>query len=86
MGFILVIPTHVKLHTYANWAIDLESKNAFVQCMSVVSVIYNYFGFFSFTGTMAWFRKAGLTSSAYAEVKECIVKGIDNGMHNHTAI
>jgi len=86
MGFILVIPTHVKLHSYANWAVDLESENAFVRRMSVVSVIYNYFGFSSFTGTMAWFRKAGLTSSAYAEVKKCIVKGIDNGMHYHAAI
>ena len=86
MGFILVIPSHVKLHSYANWAVDLQSKNAFVRRMSVVSVIYNYFGFSSFTGSMAWIHKAGLTRSAYAEVKTCFMKGINRGMHNHIAI
>ena len=86
MGFILVVPTHVKMHSYANWAVDLESKNAFVRRMSVITVMYNYFGFSSSTGTMALVHKAGLATSAYAEIKTCFVKGINSGMHNHAAI
>ena len=85
MGFILYVPSHAKLHCFANWAIDLESKNAFVRRMSVVSVMYNYFGFSGLPTVFAILHKAGLASSTYAEVKMCLVKGIDSGMHNHNA-
>ena len=85
MGFVAGT-SHGKVHSYANWAVDLKSRSTFVRRMSVVSVIYNYFGFSSFASTMAWTHKAGLSSSAYAEVKTCIAKFIDSGMHNHSAI
>ena len=86
LGFILVVPSHVKLHSYANWAIDLESKSAFVRRMFVVSLLFNYLGFNTSTTFLSLIHKAGTTSSAYAELKMCFVRGVDSGMHNHSAV
>ena len=85
MAFIHYGSSHVKLHSYANWAIDLESKNAFVRRMSVVSVMYNYFGFSGLPSVFAILHKAGLASSTYTEFMMCLAKGIDSGMHSHYA-
>ena len=86
MGCILVV-SHSRVHSYANWAVDLKSKNAFVRRMSLVTVMYNYFGFTSLPSTMSWIHKAGLSSSAYStELHGCVVKFIESGMHNHAAV
>ena len=55
---------HVKLHAVSNWAINMEpdqmKMNPFVGRNSVITTIYNYFGFSTFPSFYPAFTAMGL--------------------------
>merc|ERR1712083_598608 len=52
---------HVKVHAYGNWGVnptkEMKDVNPFYERSSVVSVVYNYFGFTSFPTFMDSWKK-----------------------------
>jgi hypothetical protein len=53
---------HIQTHALANWGCDNESKDSFVKRMSVITTVYNFFGyvgspqFFENLCQVGWFR------------------------------
>ena len=58
---------HVKLHAYGNWGCNIDNENMkrtnpFLHTNSLVTVIYNYFGFTCFPRFFDTWKKEGLLS------------------------
>ena len=58
---------HVKLHAYGNWGCNVEDENVkktnpFLHTNSLVTVVYNYFGFTCFPRFFDTWKKEGLLS------------------------
>lgn len=62
---------HVKLHSYANWGLYLEEeqkkKNPIPFRSALVTIIYNYFGFTSYTTFFPFWRAIEVISKQYKE-------------------
>ena len=81
---------HVKLHAMANWGlndhISLEETNPFLRRNSIVTTIYNYFGYTCFSGFIPGWEKQGLLSdgwSAKNTLVKCFNHGIKDGIGQH---
>lgn len=66
LWFNTIAAQHVKLHAMANWGINqhqsIRDKNSFLHQNSVVTAIYNYFGYSAFSG---FFEDLGETGSSF---------------------
>lgn len=67
-----VAAQHVKLHAMANWGTtnvddSLDSVNSFLRQNSVVTTMYNFFGYTSFSGFLSIWAKQGLLSNGWAD-------------------
>lgn len=64
--YYTISANHVKIHALSNWAINMEprqiEKNPFPAQNSLVTTMYNYFGFTAFTTFYPGWKKIGLLS------------------------
>ncbi|GFH47167.1 hypothetical protein CTEN210_03642 [Chaetoceros tenuissimus] len=62
---------HVKLHSYANWGLNLgaeqKKKNPIPFRSAMVTVIYNYFGYTSFATFFPFWKMIGVLSKNFEE-------------------
>jgi len=83
---------HVKIHALGNWGVnindDIKEANPFFQRNSLVSVIYNYFGFTSFRNFMEEWKREGLLSKDWnpQALTDTFVHGIKQNVLQHSHI
>ena len=88
----LISYQHVKLHSIANWGVNCDEKlrelNPFLRRNSIVTVIYNYFGFTSFPSFMAEWEKQGLLSAGWdpKSLTKTFVHGAVDNIWQHSQI
>lgn len=94
LWFNTIAAQHVKLHALANWGINqsmaLEETNPFLRQNSVVTAIYNYFGYSTFSGFLETWEKQGLLSDGWSGEEQPLIKcfnhGIRDGIGQHVNI
>jgi len=83
---------HVKLHSLANWGVNVEpeqvKENPFPARNSLVTVLYNYFGYVSFSNFFGSWKKLGLMDENWdpKALVACFDEGIHAGIWQHTDI
>ncbi len=83
---------HVKLHALSNWAINLEPKqikeNPFPAQNSLVTTIYNYFGYTAFATFFSTWQSAGLLSKEWKQESwiDTVNLGLDESFFAHPQI
>ena len=83
---------HVKLHAVSNWAINMEpdqmKMNPFVGRNSVITTIYNYFGFSTFPSFYPAFKAMGLMEKDWnsQSLIDTWVHGMQDNIVSHSAI
>eukprot|EP00536_Pseudo-nitzschia_multiseries_P016677 jgi/Psemu1/47282/gm1.47282_g len=84
---------HVKLHAMANWGVNghasIKAKNPFLHQNSIVTIIYNYLGYTSFSGLLKIWEEQGFLGDGWAEkgsLIKCINHGISEGICQHPHI
>jgi len=77
---------HVKLHAYANWAINTHASDPFVRQNSVVTAMYNYFGFTVFKDLASFWQFIGAARYNIAGIQEVVLAGVQSGIHSHSII
>ena len=90
LWFNTIAAQHVKLHAMANWGINdhhsLKETNPFLQQNSVVTAMYNFFGYSCFTGFFKTWEKQGLLSEEWSQKGgwvKCVNHGIKEGVGQH---
>jgi hypothetical protein len=90
LWFNNVAAQHVKLHAMANWGINqhisLEETNPFLRQNSVVTAIYNYFGYSTFSRFFETWENQGLLSDGWSTQNpfiKCVNHGIKDGVGQH---
>jgi hypothetical protein len=87
-----VAAQHVKLHSLANWGVNLsdaiKDTNPFLLRNSLVTTVYNYFGYSCFHNFMEGWEKKGLLSPNWNpnEWVNCVNHGIDDNIWQHSQI
>ena len=75
---------HVKLHAMANWGVNVDEAladvNPFFRQSSVVTVLYNYFGYTSFNGFFETWAKEGLVSPGWMKPERPLVQAFNHGI------
>jgi len=78
---------HVKLHAMANWGVNLddslEELNPFLRHNSVCTVMYNYFGYTSFTTFVNFWHRQGLLSKGWTSPNSPWVQTVDRGIKDN---
>ena len=60
---------HPKIHAFANWAVNVENdKNTYLRQASVITVMYNHFGFSSFPIIARWFYLCGIAKQKWSNL------------------
>jgi len=83
---------HVKLHSLANWGVNSDpstkDKNPFFHRNSVVTTMYNYFGYSCFHNYMEEWERQGLLSAGWdpAAWVDCVNHGIKQNIWQHQNI
>ena len=87
LWFNTIAAQHVKLHAAANWGVNvdeaLEEVNPFFRQSSVVTVMYNYFGYTSFNGFFDTWVKEGLASPGWMNPEKPLVQSFNHGIKNN---
>ena len=87
--YYIISANHVKLHSLANWAINMEpeqvKKNPFPAQNSLVTSIYNYFGYTAFTTFFSTWQSMGVLSKDWDHESwlDTVNLGIDNNIFIH---
>lgn len=92
--FYLVSAHHVKLHSFANWAVNLEPTtsstkgSSFVARNGAATVMYNYMGYTGFGDLFPAFQALSLLSPNFqsSALKEVFDYGINAGVVEHSNI
>ena len=83
---------HVKLHAMGNWGVnvddDMKNMDPFIHQNSLVTVIYNFFGFTSFHGFMDIWKKQGLLSPQWdpQSLQKTFIHGVQENIWQHSHI
>jgi hypothetical protein len=83
---------HVKVHALGNWGINVGNEstdiNPFLQRNSIVSVVYNYFGFTSFPTFMEEWKKEGLLSKDWdpQALTDTFIHGVKENVCQHSHV
>jgi len=94
LWFNTISAQHVKLHAIANWGCNVDDSlaelNPFFQRNSIVTVLYNFFGYTLFNiWTKGWVDQ-GLLSEGWASNKkpllQCFDHGVKEGVLQHSQI
>ena len=91
LWFNNIAAQHVKLHAMANWGVNghmsLDDVNPFLRRNSVVTVIYNYFGYSTFSRFLKGWEEQGLLSEGWSRKEnpliQCFNQGIKDGIGQH---
>lgn len=90
LWFNTIAAQHVKLHAMANWGINqhssLKKSNPFLYQNSVVTVMYNFFGYTTFSNFLEVWEKQGLLSNGWSKngaLVKCFNHGIREGVGQH---
>jgi len=86
LAFNGVSHAHPKIHALANWGVNPQSSQPFFRWMSVVTVMYNYFGFSTFVRIAAFWRAVGFLKFDYARFGDCVRLGVEEGINPHSNI
>jgi hypothetical protein len=90
--YYTISANHVKLHALSNWAINLDPKqveqNPFPAQNSLVTTIYNYFGYSVFTTFFSAWQSIGVLSKDWDpdSFLNTINTGIENGFFAHPLV
>jgi len=83
LWFNTIAAQHVKLHAMANWGINqnesLKETNPFLQQNGVVTAMYNFFGYSTFSNFLKIWENQGLLSEGWSE-KNCLIKCFNHGI------
>mmetsp|Transcript_9149 Transcript_9149/g.11554 ORF Transcript_9149/g.11554 Transcript_9149/m.11554 type:complete len:506 (+) Transcript_9149:115-1632(+) len=84
LWFNTIAAQHVKLHAMANWGVNVDEAladvNPFFRQSSVVTVLYNYFGYTSFNGFFKTWVDEGLTSPGWLKPEKPLVQAFNHGI------
>lgn len=90
LWFNAISAQHVKVHAMANWGVNchpsIKSTNPFLYQNSVVTTIYNFFGYSGFSGYFKTWEKQGFLTDGWFEQQsfiKCCNHGIDHGIGQH---
>jgi len=87
IAFNRVSASHVLLHSYANWATNIEGNvSSFVKTMGLATITYNYLGDSMFPRLMKFFFYMGWTSHDFHAVSDVFEHGTKKGVCPHAAI
>jgi len=87
-----VCAQHVKLHSMANWGVNVDKSVAGVEPFfhrnSIVTTMYNYFGFSRFSSYFETWEKQGLLSVGWDPDAwvQCVKHGIRDNIWQHSQI
>jgi len=81
-----IFANHVKMHSYANWGLNVLIKDPFVRQNSITTVLYNHFGKSAFPKLCALWKFFGLTRVNHQVVHFTIDHGIEAGVRDHRPI
>ncbi len=90
--FYTVSAFHVKLHSVSNWAINMEpaqmKKNPFIGRNSVITTIYNYFGYTVFPSFFETWKSMGLMDKDwdFTSIISTWQHGIKENVVSHAAL
>lgn len=78
---------HVKLHAMANWGVNLdeslEGVNPFFRRNSVVTVMYNFFGYSTFSKLLETWVGQGLLSEGWAKPSNPLIASFNHGIEEN---
>jgi len=90
LWFNTIAAQHVKLHAMGNWGINchpsIAETNPFFHQNSIVTAMYNYFGYSRFSFFMETWEEQGLLSDGWFETGvliKCFNHGIKDGIGQH---
>lgn len=92
LWFNTIATQHVKLHSFANWGTNnddtMKERNSFLHRSSVVTAVYNYFGYSSFPNFFKRWRRQGILSSCWDPnaLICCFDHGMRDGITQHAQI
>jgi len=92
LWFNTIAAQHVKLHSLANWGVNCDDEvrkiNPYLYTNSLVTVVYNYFGFTTFTCFMKEWKRQGLLSKDWIpeSLTKCFEHGYKAGIVQHPQI
>mmetsp|Transcript_4419 Transcript_4419/g.5110 ORF Transcript_4419/g.5110 Transcript_4419/m.5110 type:complete len:503 (-) Transcript_4419:100-1608(-) len=92
LWFNTIAAQHVKLHSLANWGVNLDKAvketNPFLHQNSIVTTIYNFFGYSCFKTFMEGWEKQGLLAAGFDEnsLIDCFNHGIEDNIWQHPNI
>jgi len=78
--------THPVIHSYANWAVNPYSCDRFIRKMSVITIIYNYFGLESFPAIVELLRKLRICKFTSSEIARLVVHQGPHTVPTHSNI
>lgn len=87
--FYTISAFHVKLHSISNWAINLEKpqmqRNPFVARNSVITTLYNYFGYSTFSKFFPAWKLMGLLGEEWRSDSwvDTVAHGISENAFSH---
>jgi hypothetical protein len=82
--FYRISAGHVKIHAFSNWATNVQQfRFPFLRKMSVITVMYNYFGNTSFPLLCRMWWQLGLTTIDFSNVKRVFESGVGQGINDH---
>lgn len=80
-----IIPFHVKLHAYANWAVNARNyDNSYARRASMITVMYNYFGHTIFPTLTPMWHNWGWAKQLWTDVVPLVNAGVEDGLKAHT--
>jgi len=79
LNFNIVSHAHIKTHSAANWGVNPRSADPFLRWISVVTVLYNYFGATTFTQVTDFWMKIGILRYDFSVLQVFIQLGCDEG-------
>jgi hypothetical protein len=92
LWFNTIAAQHVKLHSLANWGVNCDEKvkeiNPYLYTNSLVTVVYNYFGFTTFTSFMDEWKRQGVLAKDWIpeSLTKCFSHGYTAGIAQHAQI
>jgi len=81
--FDTISATHVKLHAYANWATNVSVPMKFAKRNSVITVMYNYFGYETFPRLARMWRDTGVAKKDFTRITDVFDHGVAHGVPKH---
>eukprot|EP00594_Rhizosolenia_setigera_P006208 CAMPEP_0178939640 /NCGR_PEP_ID=MMETSP0789-20121207/335_1 /TAXON_ID=3005 /ORGANISM="Rhizosolenia setigera, Strain CCMP 1694" /LENGTH=365 /DNA_ID=CAMNT_0020618529 /DNA_START=561 /DNA_END=1659 /DNA_ORIENTATION=+ len=92
LWFNTIAAQHVKLHALANWGVnpapEVKAVNPQLHRNSIITILYNYFGFTCFKGYFDTWKSMGLLSEGWnpETFVECFKHGIRDNIWQHPNI